>query len=167
VVSSPCLLAGSPRSTSPRERCGNADLHQVSADAEVIPFIPESQWEQFDTVTYQMGGLMLFPGRQMDGKPSINQESGFNSQIADRLDLTAECIRLHYLGETSPMAEALIRYGDFFALFQDFNGYSAVPMPPSWWKHCARRSMTRPSVGFASGKDGGIWTWSPTTETAP
>ena len=28
----------------------------------------------------------------------------------------------HYLGETSPMAETLIRYGDFFALFQDFQG---------------------------------------------
>ncbi len=35
-----------------------------------------------------------------------------------------ECIRLHYLGETSPLAEVLIRYGDFFALFEDFNGYT-------------------------------------------
>ena len=47
-----------------------------------------------------------------------------NSAIADRFDLTLECIRLHYLGETSPLAEVLIRYGEFFALFDDFNGYT-------------------------------------------
>jgi uncharacterized protein DUF6994 len=35
-----------------------------------------------------------------------------------------ECIRLYYLGETSPLAEALIRYEDFFALFEDFKGYT-------------------------------------------
>ena len=92
--------------------------------AEIVPLIPASEREHFDTVTYQMGGMMLFPGKQIDGRPSINQERGFNAQIADRLDLTVECIRLHYLGETSPMAEALIRYGDFFALFKDFNGYT-------------------------------------------
>ena len=67
---------------------------------------------------------MLFPGKQIDGKPTINQERGRNSQIADRLDLTLECIRLHYLGETSPLAETLARYGNFFALFEDFNGYT-------------------------------------------
>ena len=66
---------------------------------------------------------MLFPARQIDDKPTINQERGANPQIADRFDLTLECIRLHYLGETSPLAEALIRYRDFFALFEDFNGY--------------------------------------------
>ena len=34
-----------------------------------------------------------------------------------------ECIRRQYLGETSPLAEVLSRYGDFFALFEDFEGY--------------------------------------------
>jgi hypothetical protein len=92
--------------------------------AGIIPLISESEWEQFDTVTYQMGGMMLFPGRQIHGRWTINQERGPNSQIADRLDLTVECIRRHYLGETSPLAEALTRYGDFFALFEDFNGYT-------------------------------------------
>jgi hypothetical protein len=92
--------------------------------AEVISLIPESEREQFRTVAHQIGGKMLFPGRQIDGKQTINQERGRSSQIADRLDLTLECIRLHYLGEISPLAEALIRYGDFFALFEDFNGYT-------------------------------------------
>jgi len=56
-------------------------------------------------------------------RSTINQERGRNGQIADRLDLTVECIRLHYLGQTSPMADALSRYGDFFGLFEDFKGY--------------------------------------------
>ena len=72
--------------------------------------------------------MMLFPGRQMDGKRSSNQERGFNSQIANRLDLTVECIRLDYLGETSPMAEARIRHGDFFALVQDLTGTPTSPL---------------------------------------
>jgi hypothetical protein len=34
-----------------------------------------------------------------------------------------ECIRRHYLGEWSPLGEALDRYADFLALFHDFRGY--------------------------------------------
>jgi hypothetical protein len=90
---------------------------------KVTEQIPESEREQFRTISYQMGGMMLFPNRQIDRKPTINQERGRNAKIADRLDLTVECIRLHYLRETSPMAETLIRYGDFFDLFDDFKGY--------------------------------------------
>jgi hypothetical protein len=89
---------------------------------KVIASIPESEREQFRTLAGQMGGKVLFPGRQIDGKQTINQERARNP-IADRLDLTLECIRLHYLGETSPLAKTLIRYGEFFALFEDFRGY--------------------------------------------
>ena len=90
----------------------------------ITALIPESEREQFRTMAHQIGGKMLFPGRQINGRQTINQERGRNEQIADRLDLTVECVRLHYLGETSPMAETLIRYGDFFALFEDFKGYT-------------------------------------------
>lgn len=86
--------------------------------------IPEPEREQFRTLAYQMGGMMIFPSRRIDGKRSINEERGINTKIVDRLDLTVECIRLHYLRETNPMAETLIRYGDFFALFEDFKGYT-------------------------------------------
>jgi hypothetical protein len=92
--------------------------------ARVVEPIPESEREEFRTLTYQMGGMMLFPSRRINGRPSINQERGWNSRIADRLDLTVECVRLHYLRETSPMAETLNRYGEFFALFEDFSGYT-------------------------------------------
>ena len=91
--------------------------------AHIIPLILGSEREEFDTITYQMGGMMLFPGNKIGGKPTINGARGLYRRISDRLDLTVECIRLHYLGETSPLADPLDRYSDFFALFENFNGY--------------------------------------------
>jgi hypothetical protein len=44
-------------------------------------------------------------------------------KIGDRMDLTLEAIRRHYLGERSPLTEVLGRYSDFFRLFVDFQGY--------------------------------------------
>jgi hypothetical protein len=87
----------------------------------VIAQIPEQEKERFLTVAHQIGGKVMFP---VDSKPTVNQARGMNKQIADRFDLTLECIRLHYLGETSPLAEALDRYVSFFTLFEDFKGYT-------------------------------------------
>jgi hypothetical protein len=89
----------------------------------IIREVPAAEKLEFDTITYQMGGMMLFPGNRIEGKKTINGARGCHPRIADRLDLTVECIRLHYLGETSPLAEALNRYRDFFVLFEDFAGY--------------------------------------------
>jgi hypothetical protein len=91
--------------------------------AHIMSLMPESEREEFGTITYQMGGMMLFPGNRIDGKQTINGARGFNPRIADRLDLTLECIRLHYLGEMNPLAETLDRYRNFFALFENFRGY--------------------------------------------
>ena len=66
---------------------------------------------------------MVFPGNRIDGKQTINGARGFNRKIADRFDLTLECIRRHYRGQCSPLGETLARYRDFFALFDDFSGY--------------------------------------------
>ena len=42
----------------------------------------------------------------------------------ERFDLTVECIRRHYQGDTThPLAEAFDRYRDFFDLFESFAGY--------------------------------------------
>ncbi len=68
-------------------------------------------------------GVYLFPGNRIDGKQTINGARGCITKIADRLDLTLECIRRHYLGLGSPLGETLERYGDFFALFGNFEGY--------------------------------------------
>jgi hypothetical protein len=79
--------------------------------------------EEFMTIGYTIGGMMVFPGKQIDRKLTINVARGLNSKIADRFDLTLECIRRHYLGQLSPLGETLARYRDFFALFEDFRGY--------------------------------------------
>lgn len=72
---------------------------------------------------YTMGSSIIFPGSRIDGQATINGARGFHPRIADRFDLTLECIRRHYLGEDSPLASTLLRYRDFFALFDDFSGY--------------------------------------------
>lgn len=87
----------------------------------VIAQIPQQEKDHFLTVAHQIGGRVVFP---IGSKPTINQARGMNPAIADRFDLTLECIRLHYLGEASPLADVLMRYKQFFALFEDFKGYT-------------------------------------------
>jgi hypothetical protein len=42
-------------------------------------------------------------------------------RIADRMDLTLECIRRHYAGEPgSPLSDVTTNYADFFKLFGTF-----------------------------------------------
>jgi hypothetical protein len=89
----------------------------------IIEFFTEEEHEAFRAMSYTIGGMMVFPGNRIDGKQTINGARGFNRKIADRFDLTLECIRRHYLGQRSPLDETLIRYQEFFELFDDFRGY--------------------------------------------
>ena len=82
---------------------------------------PEAENEAFRTIGYTVGGMILWPGNQVAGKMTINGARGFDRRIADRMDLTLECIR--YQGQRSPLGDVLARYSDFFALFADFRGY--------------------------------------------
>lgn len=91
--------------------------------AQVIQQIPEADREAFSRKGYTIGGMMLFPGNRIDGKQTINQRRGTHPKIEDRFDLTLECIRRYYLGETSPLSTTLELYRSFFDLFQDFRGY--------------------------------------------
>ena len=89
----------------------------------ITGLFPEEENEAFRTIAYTIGGMMVFPANRVDGKHTINVMRGFTRQIADRFDLTLECIRRHYLGQSSPLGETLSRYSDFFAMFADFSGY--------------------------------------------
>jgi hypothetical protein len=91
--------------------------------ASLIAQIPSVKLDAFQALGSTIGARILFPGNRIDRKPTINAARGFNAQIADRFDLTLECIRLHYQGQVSPLAETLDRYADFFALFDSFEGY--------------------------------------------
>src|SRR5664279_780123 len=59
---------------------------------------PEAENETFRTIGYTIGGMMIWPANQVAGKVTINGARGFDRRIADRMDLTLECIRRHYLG---------------------------------------------------------------------
>lgn len=69
--------------------------------------------------TYTIGGEIIFPMVRW----SMNQARGCSVKICDRWDLTLECIRRYYAGETSPLDKALEKSGEFFRLFIDFKGY--------------------------------------------
>jgi len=85
---------------------------------------PEDENETFRSIGYTMGGMMIWPGVSVKGQRTINVERGFNQKVADRMDLTLECVRRHYLGESSPMAATLAIYDAYFAIFEDFRGFA-------------------------------------------
>ncbi|MDR2382681.1 MAG: hypothetical protein LBD76_02220 [Prevotellaceae bacterium] len=70
-----------------------------------------------------IGGYTIFPCKRIDGNHTINQARGCNTLIDDRFDLTLECIRRFYSGQTSPLYDTLLRYEKFFELFGNFTGY--------------------------------------------
>lgn len=95
--------------------------------SELVRIVAQTDREsldQFQHLAYTVGAMMVFPGNQVAGQWTINQARGMLARtIADRLDLTLECIRRHYLGQSSPLADTIGRYDDFFGLFGDFRGY--------------------------------------------
>lgn len=83
---------------------------------------------QANRVLDNMGGIVMWPRRAING-PSINQARGFDRKatIADRLDLTLECVRRYYGGVlddmSNPLGADFLRYQRFFELFGDFEGF--------------------------------------------
>ena len=88
----------------------------------LIEQIPEEVDELFNAGS-NIAGYTIFPKNRIDGKNSINQERGVNKLIDDRFDLTLECIRRFYVGQDSPLYDTLLRYKNFFDLFDNFIGY--------------------------------------------
>ena len=89
----------------------------------LISQIPSRELDDFQSAGSVIGARILFPGNRIDNRFTINQARGTHPRINDRFDLTLECIRLHYLGISSPLESVLNRYRDFFQLFRDFAGY--------------------------------------------
>jgi DNA-directed RNA polymerase subunit RPC12/RpoP len=86
-----------------------------SVDPEIV--------ESFRNLGYTIGGFIVFPGNRIGNKVTINGARGLSPMIADRFDLTLECIRRHYQGIENPLESTLNRYHDFFAVFQNFDNY--------------------------------------------
>ena len=103
-----------------------ANSYAASSSAQILKIVAEIEQEMvesFRKLNNTIGAFIIFPSSRINNKMTINGARGFNSKIADRFDLTLECIRRHYLGDSSPLSEVLNRYSNFFSLFQSFNGY--------------------------------------------
>ena len=113
--------------------CSDLGEFVLSSDAVIPTFrwassikemVPAEEVSDFIAIGYTIGGMMLFPAVQIEGKWTINQARGCMKSIGDRFDWTLECIRRHYAGGYSPLSEVLARYANFFELFRDFRGYA-------------------------------------------
>jgi len=89
----------------------------------IVSMVPSEKVDSFVRLTDTIGGIVIWPSNQIGNKLTINGERGFNRKIADRLDLTVECIRRYYLGVSSPLYDTLNRYKDFFDMFDSFKEY--------------------------------------------
>lgn len=85
--------------------------------------VPDDELDEFQYLGSTVGGTILFPGKQINRKRTINQARGMSKQVEDRFDLTLECIRLHFLGLPNPLQVTLEIYWDFFELFETFDQY--------------------------------------------
>jgi len=79
--------------------------------------------EEFVSIGYTIGGMIIFPSNRVDGKNTINGARGFHPLIRDRIDLTLECIQRFYNNEVSPLTDVLNRHSNFFNIFKSFKNY--------------------------------------------
>lgn len=88
-----------------------------------IAGLNEDQRARYLCPPYTIGSAMIWPVRKKD-RPTMNTARGLRLVIADRMDLTLECVRRHYAGEPgSPLAAVTNAYADFFALFDGFKEF--------------------------------------------
>jgi len=79
----------------------DAIVHTYSrgySNPEIINRIPKEEIDNFYHIACRIGAYILFPGYKIKNKQTINGVRGCNQKIADRFDLTLECIRLYYNG---------------------------------------------------------------------
>lgn len=79
--------------------------------------------DRYEHAFYTIGGFIIFPVHT----DSLNQLRGWDSKIADRFDLTLECIRQHYLGAIgNPLSAVLEVDAGYFRLFgEGLSGFAA------------------------------------------
>lgn len=91
--------------------------------AHILEKIPSEKVDSLFNKGCTIGSYIVFPKNKIKGRQSINQARGCNHKIADRFDLTLECIRLFYDDVNSPLSSVFERHSDFFSLFDNFKGY--------------------------------------------
>jgi hypothetical protein len=85
---------------------------------DAIALLGEDQRSRYLNPPYTIGSAMIWPVRKTNLN-TMNRARGMRLPVADRMDLTLECIRRHYAGEPgSPLADVTDAYADFFELFK-------------------------------------------------
>ncbi|WP_426297756.1 DUF6994 family protein [Arthrobacter sp. R-11] len=92
--------------------------------------LDEGQRSVYLDPPYTIGSAMIWPVRAEDS-PTMNQARGFGRTgqlIGDRMDLTLECIRRHYAGESEnpPSGAFKDAYADFFAVINAYADFFAL-----------------------------------------
>ena len=96
---------------------------KIKSIKKIVDQIDDEKIKSFWSVCRSIGGYILFPAKKIDNKLTINCHRGLHPKLIDRWDLSLECIRCFYNKKESPIKETLIRYSDFFNLFENFEGY--------------------------------------------
>ena len=96
---------------------------KIKSIKKIVNQIDDEKIKSFWSVCRSIGGYILFPAKKIDNKLTINCHRGLHPKLIDRWDLSLECIRCFYNKKESPIKETLIRYSDFFNLFENFEGY--------------------------------------------
>lgn len=108
-----CLVHGDVRVSSDTIATTHSNYRHLGA-AQLWEDLSEEERTNYDRSFYTIGGFIIFPTRSQ----SLNQRRGTAAAIADRFDLTLECIRQHYLGQAdNPLADVLSLDADYFQLF--------------------------------------------------
>lgn len=108
-----CLLHGDIRVSSDTIATTPSNYRRLGS-AQLWASLTENERTRYDRSFYTIGGFIIFPTRPQ----SLNQRRGTAGSIADRFDLTLECIRQHYLGRSeNPLADVLDMDADYFRLF--------------------------------------------------
>ena len=97
----------------------------------VIDQVEDAEIDAFNRIGYTIGGMMVFPGYQVDRKMTINQARGCTAdQGPVRSDAGVHPASLP--AEDGPLSATgrHARYADFFALFGDFAGIRRL-LPPA------------------------------------
>ena len=72
---------------------------------------------------FLIGGMIIWPSNTVDGKATINGARGLTLKVADRMDLTLECVRRHYDKGSSPPSEFSTDTRTTSPLFGSFRGF--------------------------------------------
>ena len=117
-----CLVHGDVRVSSDTIATTHSNYRRLGT-AQMWASLSEPDQQRYDRLFYTIGGFIIFPTRPQ----SLNQRRGTNASIADRFDLTLECIRQHYLGRTdNPLVDVLRLDADYFRLFgEGADGFAA------------------------------------------